>query len=82
MVLAEKASKIIEASIGMQDSIGDRAAITFSSQFYSSIGFGLSLKKAFMQAKASVSLEDVESGSIPELYVNEKFDPSNIILVK
>ena len=31
--------------------IGDEAACTFAAQFYSSLGFGLSLKKAFEQEK-------------------------------
>lgn len=40
----------------MNNSIGDEAAIVFASQLYSSIGFGLSLEKAFQQAIVSLKL--------------------------
>lgn len=46
-------------SIGMNTSIGDDAARVFAAQFYSSIGFGLSIQKAFDQAKAALMLEEL-----------------------
>ena len=46
----------VEAAIGMNDSIGDEAAC-IRGQFYSAIGFGLSLEKAFNQGKAALMLE-------------------------
>lgn len=55
---AEAVSEFVEATIGMNTSIGDEAARIFSSQFYSSIGFGLSVKKSFDQAKALLMLEN------------------------
>jgi len=39
--------KHVDAAIGMKASIGDVAAKIFASQFYSSIGFALSVLKAF-----------------------------------
>lgn len=72
----------VEVAIGMNTSIGDEAAIIFSSQFYSSIGFGLSVQNAFDQAKASIMLEGLNEENTPELFVQEGLNPNEIILVK
>ncbi|MGP4714925.1 MULTISPECIES: CHAT domain-containing protein [unclassified Psychrobacter] len=72
----------VEVAIGMNTSIGDEAAIIFSSQFYSSIGFGLSVQNAFNQAKASIMLEGLNEENTPELFVQEGLNPNEIILVK
>ena len=79
---AESVSEIVEASIGMNDTISDEAAIIFASQLYSAIGFGNSLEKAFNQAKSRLLLEGINEDLAPELYVNEKFKSSNIYIVK
>ena len=47
----------VDAAIGMTDSISDNAACAFAAQFYSSLGFGHSVKKAFEQAKGVMMLE-------------------------
>lgn len=81
-LFAEKVSEIVEASIGMNDSISDEAAIAFSSQLYSSIGFGNSLEKSYNQAKSRVLLEGLHEDSIPELYLNQQINASEIFIVK
>lgn len=81
-LFAENVSEIVEASIGMNNSISDVAAIVFASQLYSAIGFGKSLKKAFDQAKARLLLEGINEEKIPELYVNENFESSDLFIVK
>lgn len=72
----------VEATIGMNKAIGDNAAITFASQLYSSIGFGLSIDVAFKQAKAQLILEGINEQDTPELYVKEGISSKDIILVK
>ncbi len=72
----------VEATIGMNTTIGDEAAIIFSSQLYSAIGFGLSLEKAFGQAKARLMAEGTAEEKTPHIYVKEGFEPKDIILVK
>lgn len=74
--------KHVEAAIGMQTSIGDKAALVFSSQFYSSLGFGLSLEKAFEQAKALLMLEDIPEEETPELFVREGLIAKEIFIIK
>lgn len=79
---AEAISEFVEATIGMNTSIGDQAARIFSSQFYSSIGFGHSVGKAFQQAKASLMLEGIKEENIPELFIKPGLNANEIILVQ
>jgi len=79
---AKAVSQYVEATIGMNTSIGDEAARIFSSQFYSSIGFGLSVKKSFEQAKALVMLEGIREQQTPELFIKNGLDPEDLIIVK
>lgn len=72
----------IDAAIGMNTSIGDDAARVFAAQFYSSIGFGLSIQKAFAQAKAALMLEGIAEESIPELYIKDGINADGIIIVR
>lgn len=79
---AEAVVEHVEAAIGMNTSIGDEAALTFSSQFYSSIGFGLSLEKAFEQAKALLMLEGIPEQDTPELFIREGLEAKDVVIVK
>lgn len=72
----------VEAAIGMSDSIGDDAARVFASQFYSSLGFGHSAKRAFDQAKALLMLEGVGEEDVPKLFTKAGLDPDTVILVR
>ena len=72
----------VEATIGMNTTIGDNSAIIFSSQLYSAIGFGQPLDKAYAQAKAMLMLENTHEQNTPELFVKEGFEAKDIIFVK
>lgn len=74
--------KHVDAAIGMKTSVRDDAARVFAAQFYSSIGFGLSVKKAFNQAKAALMLEGIPEENTPELYVRDGLDANEIIIVR
>jgi hypothetical protein len=78
---AEAIVKYIPAAIGMNTSIGDEAARIFSAQFYSSIGFGLSIKKSFDQAIAALLLEKIPEDSTPELLAAAGLDLNEIRLL-
>lgn len=80
-IISEKIIDKIEISIGMNNSIGDEAAIVFASQLYSSIGFGLSLEKAFQQAIVSLKLYEIPEEQTPQLYVSEGIEAKDIYLV-
>lgn len=79
---AEAVSQFADATIGMNTSIGDEAARVFSSQFYSSIGFGHSVAKAFQQAKALLMMEGIKEENTPELFIKDGLNADEIILVK
>lgn len=72
----------VEAAIGMNTEIGDIAARVFASQFYSSIGFGLSLQRAFDQAKALLMMEGTEEENTPELFVGDGLAADQIFIVR
>jgi hypothetical protein len=72
----------VEAAIGMNKSIGDDAAIVFAAQFYSAIGFGLSVQKSFEQAKVALMLEDIPEENTPELYIKKNLDSNQIVIVR
>jgi len=78
---AEAVSQYVEATIGMNTSIGDKAARLFSSQFYSSIGFGLSVKKSFDQAKSLLMLEGISEEDTPELFTKNGLNAEDLIIV-
>ncbi|MDR9794218.1 hypothetical protein Q8A72_14845 [Aeribacillus pallidus] len=79
---AQAVIKHVDAAIGMTTSIGDDAARVFAAQFYSAIGFGLSVKKAFEQGKTALMLEGIREEDTPELYVKDCIDPDELIIVK
>lgn len=79
---AEAVVEHVEAAIGMKTSIGDEAARIFASQFYSAIGFGLSVKKAFDQAKALLMMENIPEKETPELFTRDGLEPENLVIVK
>lgn len=66
----------------MNVSIGDQAARVFAAQFYSSVGFGLSIGQAFQQAKAALMLEGIREESTPELFVALGLNPDDLVLVE
>jgi len=79
---AQDVVKHIEAAIGMTTSIGDKAAIVFSSSFYSALGFGLSLEKSFSQAKAALLLEGIPEENTPAIYIKDGLNSEDIFIVK
>ena len=79
---AHKIVEHIDASIGMSTSIGDEAACVFAAQFYSSIGFGLSLDTSFKQAVAALVLEGIPEEKTPKLYCNNSISPDKIFFVE
>lgn len=75
-------TEYIDAAIGMTDSIGDEAARVFAAQFYSSLGFGHSLEKAFAQAKAALMLEGIDESDTPMLFLKDGLEAGDIYIVR
>ncbi|MEI3600272.1 MULTISPECIES: CHAT domain-containing protein [unclassified Oceanobacillus] len=79
---AKEIVKHIDAAVGMKVEIGDDTARIFAAYFYSAIGFGHSISRAFQQAKSSLMLEDISEEDIPELYLNSNIMGDEMILVQ
>ena len=79
---AEAAAEHVHATIGMKTSIGDEAARVFAAQFYSAIGFGLSVSKAFEQARAAVMLEGIPEEDTPELFMMDGLSADDVVIVR
>ena len=79
---AQAAVKDIDAAIGMSTTISDDAARIFSSQLYSAIGFGKSIRVAFNQAKVALMMEFPNEAETPNLYTKEGVSDDELIFVK
>ncbi|RRJ97498.1 CHAT domain-containing protein [Opitutaceae bacterium TAV4] len=79
---AEAVVQHVPAAIGMKTSIGDEAARVFAAAFYSAIGFGLSVGRAFAQAKAALMLEGIPEQDTPELFMAQGVQAYDLVLVK
>jgi len=72
---AKAITQVIDCAVGMNESIGDKAAITFAASFYRAIGFGRSAKDAFDQGRAALLLEGIPEEDTPKLLVRGSIDP-------
>jgi len=79
---AEAIIDSIDCAIGMKTEIGDDAAIRFAAQFYSALGFGLSVKTAFDQGTANLALHGLDKDNEPMMLSKTGVDASKVILVK
>jgi hypothetical protein len=78
---AEAVVQHVPAAIGMNTAIGDEAARIFSAAFYSAIGFGHSINRAFQQGIAALMLEGIPEESTPELFLGGGIDGEQLVLV-
>ena len=78
---AKTVTEFVDAAIGMNDSISDMASVAFAAQFYSSIGFGLSVQKAFDQAKGTLMLVSPEEEDTPSLYIKEHLNGNKLYII-
>ena len=75
-------TEVINCVVGMNDAIGDEAAIIFAASFYRALGFGRSVQEAFNQGKVALLLEGIPEENTPELLVRTGVNPSQIFLVE
>jgi hypothetical protein len=75
-------TEVINCVIGMNDAIGDQAAIIFAASFYRALGFGRSVQDAFDQGKVALLLEGIPEENTPELLVRTGVNSSQVFLVE
>ena len=73
---AQAIGEIIDYVVGMNTTIGDRAAIIFAASFYRALGFGRSVQEAFEQGKTALLLESILEDRTPELLIRDGIDPN------
>jgi len=78
---AREIATVVDAVVGMSDSIGDEAARAFAAAFYRALGFGRSLQNAFEQGLAAMDLEGHGDTDVPVLLVRTGVDATKLVLV-
>jgi hypothetical protein len=78
---AQPMTATVDAAIGMTRSIGDDAARTFAAQLYASLGEGVSLDRAFEQARLQISLAGLPEDTTPALFLRSGVDARNLVFI-
>lgn len=73
-IQAKAIAKHIPHVIGMNEAIGDKAAIAFSAGFYKALGAGRSVKEAYKFACVEIQLADIPEHSTPVLLDKDELE--------
>ncbi|WP_338249011.1 CHAT domain-containing protein [Dictyobacter halimunensis] len=73
-IQAEMIAQEVDFVIGMEDLIGDGAAINFISAFYQALAFGNSIQNSFEQGIAQLQIKNIPAAHIPQLFVRPGLD--------
>jgi hypothetical protein len=71
---ARSVSEVIDYAVGTGRGIGDKAGVAFAGAFYRALGFGKSVREAFMSAKAELGLTKMPRTQGIELFVRDGID--------
>ena len=78
---AELITRHIDCVVGMQQPIGDAAAIIFAASFYRATGFGRSVREAFELGVNALMLEGIPEDATPDLLTRDGVDAGDVVLV-
>ena len=79
--LAQRLTDHVDVAVGMDRPVGDEAARVFATAFYSALGFGNSVARAFGQGKAALELRGIPEERTPQLVTRSGVDASEVFLV-
>lgn len=79
---ADEISKVIDFTIGMNNTIRDHSAIVFSSAFYQGLAYGRSVQEAFALGVSALMLEGIPEATTPVLLSKAGVDPARSYLLK
>lgn len=79
--LAASLTEHVDIAVGMDRPVGDDAARVFAQAFYSALGYGTSVGRAFEQARAALMLDDFPEHAIARLSAKDGVDPYEVFLV-
>ena len=77
---AEAINRVIDYTVGMEEEIGDNAAIEFAAAFYQAIAYGRTVGEAFELGCNSLRLHGIPEENTPQLMVRAGVDPNDIVL--
>lgn len=66
---AEAFTQTIDYTVGLNEVIGDKAAILFSKSFYQALSYGRSVEDAFQLARIQIKLEGIPDSKSPKLLI-------------
>ncbi|NET41816.1 CHAT domain-containing protein [Okeania sp. SIO2B3] len=75
---AKAIHQYIDCVIGMNQAIGDKAAINFATAFYEALGAGKNYEKSFEFARNSLNLEGIPESETPKIRYRPRRDNSDI----
>ena len=73
---AQALKEVIDYTVGNDEVIGDRAAVTFAGAFYRALAFGMPIRQAFKSAEAEVKVQRIPRSRGLKLLVREGADES------
>lgn len=73
-------SDIIDYTVGINKTIGDKAAVSFAGAFYRALAFGRSIQEAFELGKVELSLKRIRGSKTLELLVRDGIDATQPFL--
>lgn len=79
---ADAIREVIDFTIAMKTTIGDKASVIFASYFYQALAFGRSVREAFELAKNELEIEGIDYAKTPELLERKGVDASKAYLIK
>jgi hypothetical protein len=79
--LARTLTRHVDVAVGMDRPVGDDAAREFAQAFYSALGYGSSVGRAFDQARAALMLAGIPEERTPQLAARDGIDPYELVLV-
>jgi hypothetical protein len=79
---AQALLEAVDCVVGMNDSVDDETARTFSASFYGALGFGLSVQTAYDQGCAAIALLDLDGEDTPTLQARGGVNPATLVLVE
>jgi hypothetical protein len=78
--LAEELVRHVDCAVGMQEPIGDEAAIAFAASFYQALGFGRPVDTAFRLGCNELKLRRIPEERTPRLFVKDGADATKLFL--
>lgn len=77
---AEALSGIIDYTIGMKKTVGDKTAIAFAGAFYQALAFNRTIEESFRLAKLEPGLRGLAGSETPELFVRPGAEENSPLL--